>query len=266
MARPRSIMPVALCLCAATVVATPVHAAPRAVIPQADLFAPAEVVSLPAPGSTPPADAHELGRHASRASAPAATPGLPFAPTGWRWMQPRIRVPAAPLLPDAIERDTRPTPPFLVVRTTSGRPLVLAVTPPGDPPPPPRPRRRWHAAPFALGLATFALSYLAAWAAATDFREECEGGNQLACRREVFMYIPVAGPLLADRSPRPGFAALTAFQAAGLVAAVVGAVAFLVDRHRREVLAARGIRLAKHTAIRLDGGPYGGQIALHQRF
>lgn len=269
MARSLPFATVALCLSVSTVLAAPVQASPRDGVPLAR-FAPGEVVNLPVPGQTPPPDAVKppsRNLHAPGGNAPAPGAGIPFAPTGRRWMQPRIQVQVESMPPETPPDDS-PTPPFLVVRSGSGRALVLAVTPPGEPLPIPRRRRLSPATPLILGLATFVFSYVATGAGASQQWENCRLDGGAGCRqRASAMMIPLAGPILvANQTRDPRQYAFATLQGAGLLLTVIGVVALLFARERRQALDARGLRISKNTAIRPDGGPGGGQLTVHASF
>lgn len=275
-ARPRRLATAGLCLCVSTALAAPVHAAPHARIPVADLFTPAEVVNVPAPGqgAAPPVVVVKVPSsnfHAPGESAPSppGAAGIPFAPTGRRWMQPRIQVHNEPVPPTLADPGGSPTPPFLVARSlTGGPPIVLAVTPPGEAMPVPRPHRPPLAMAFGVGLLSFVLSYSATVVGARHMRVGCgDDGDEPCIRYARTMLIPLAGPMIVATHTRdPRQYVFAALQTASVLLAVIGAIAFLHDRHRRRILDERGIRIARNTALRPDGGPSGGGLTVHTRF
>ncbi|MBZ5709458.1 hypothetical protein [Nannocystis pusilla] len=200
----------------------------------------------------------------SSETAPNTTPGIRFAPTGSRWLQPRVRVHYEAIDPAA------PATPFLVVRSaTGGEPIVLAVTPPGEglPPPPRRQRRLTPTAVFAVGLAMFTVSYIASGLTAAYVRRHCVEDSQATCiRRAGTLTIPVAGPfLVASRTRDPRDYALGVVQGAGLLLAAIGGIFALTEHHQRAV-DERGIRLSRNTRLRPEGGPAGAQLTIDARF
>jgi hypothetical protein len=163
-----------------------------------------------------------------------------------------------------------PPTPFLVVRSaSSGAPLVLAVTPPGEglPPPPPRQRRLTPTTVFAVGLAMFTVSYVASGLTAAYVRRHCVEDNHATCgRRAGMLTVPVAGPfVVGSRTRDPRHYALGIVQGAGLLLAAISGIFALIDHHQR-ALDERGIQLSRNTRLRTEGGPAGAQLTIDARF
>lgn len=249
MPRPLRFASVSLCLCLSAAQAAPVQAAP---------------VRVQASASTGGVKAPSANSNASSEIAQPTTPGIRFAPTGSRWLQPRVRIHYESTDPEAL-----PTP-FLVARSPSGGdPLVLAITPPGEgmPPPPPRRRRLTPTTVFAVGLAAFTAAYLASGLTAAYVRRHCDEDAEANCiRRAGTLMVPVAGPfLVATRSHDPRDYALGVVQGAGFLLAVLGGIFMITDHHQR-ALDEDGIRISKNTRLRPGGGVASAQLAVGGRF
>jgi hypothetical protein len=251
MARPLRFAAVSLCLCLSTALAAPVQASPHA---RATPAAAASPGSMKTPSSS---------SHTKRETAPVGTPGIPFAPVGPRWLQPRVMVHYGASTDPAV-----PTTPYFVVRSASGGPpIVIAVTPPGEPMPPPPSRRRLPSSTaFAVGLLTFGAGYVATALHGKHMSNDCEG--EAACQRHAStLMIPLAGPIMVANHTRDArHVALATVQGAGLLLTVIGAIVMLSERHSQRALDESGIRLSKNTRLRPDGGPAGGQLTIHGRF
>jgi hypothetical protein len=164
-----------------------------------------------------------------------------------------------------------PTTPFLVVRSASdGDPVVLAVTPPGEPMPAPAPpqRRLTPTTVFAVGLTMFTAAYVATGLTAAYVRTHCTDAVEANCVRHAgTLMVPVAGPfLVGTRTHDPRDYALGVVQGAGLLLAVIGGIFVMTDRHQQRALDEQGIRISKNARFRPEGGPAGAQLTIAGRF
>lgn len=253
MARPLRFAPVSLSLCLSLALAAPARASPHA---RAMLSVSGTPGGVKTPSGKP---------NSGSETAPNVTPGIRFAPPGSRWPQPRVRVYYEATDPEA------PATPFLVVRSASGGdPVVLAVTPPGEPMPMPAPRQRrlTPTTVFAVGLATFTAAYLATGLTAAYVRRHCHDEIEANCVRHAgTLVVPVAGPfMVAARTHDPRDYALGAVQGAGLLLAIIGGIFVMTDRHQQRALDEQGLRIAENTRLRPGGGPAGAALAIHGRF
>lgn len=260
MARPLRFASVSLCLGVSTALAMPASASPYVGAGFAGMQAPSEVSVAATTAPEEELNAPSPKVQAKGEIAPGDAPGIRFGTMGLRLKQ-RVRTyyraPAS----------GEPTTPFMVAESlTGGAPLVLAITPPGEPLPAPSPRQRrlTPTTVFAVGVATFTASYLASALTAIYVRRHCTDPIEMDCVRHAgTLTVPVAGPfLVATRTHDPRDYALGAVQAAGLFTAVLGAIFMLTDRHQQRALDQQGIRISRHARLR----PEAGGLTVHARF
>lgn len=189
------------------------------------------------------------------AATPTRASTLPFAPTGQRWMQPRIDV----------DPETTPDP-GVTSPSIASPPSTASPPPPTEPSPPPAepPRRLWPVTPLGLGLAMFASGYLAAVLSANNMRDECELAGDTVCRRRSYILaIPLAGPLIvANHTREPAHYTFAAIQGAGLILIAISAGILLSDRVRRPVFDQNGVRISRRGSLR----PGLAQLTVQVRF